>query len=216
MAATFTTVLPPPQALDDLDAWGQLDALPWPLDATVWNTAGIYALTATEAGRSGGALTAGRRLHLSATGAAVSSGSLTGGLVQRFSVTGAAGSGGSLRILRCFPVTLSQEGGASGNVPVRLIRLRVLEGRGRADSGEALIPLRIILAMLEGHAAAGGVIRPGYKGWQWTPLPSTTDGLWVALPSTTDEDLWTALHVSPPGGPGADFDDIWQKVVQWQ
>ena len=42
------------------------------------------------------------------------------------------------------------------------------------------------------------------KGWGWQRLPAAPQSPWVAL------------RVTPPGCPDTDFNDIWQKVVQWQ
>ena len=289
MAATFTPVLSPPQTLETLDVWsdsdtGGLDALPWSLDSAVWNTAGIYALTATETGRASGTLVVGRRLHGAATGKVQTGGTLTllrvfpatlsapgntgeqaalarargitPGTVQGLTSASAtwlrtredtgtdgAASGATLagwltRLLElnspavsfssalwlrtrrdsldttaCSAATLAlwrvrlQAGGGygtTGNAPFELIRLRGLDGLCQACSGEALALLRILHTTLDGHATTDGAIQPEYKGWGWQRLPAAPQSPWVAL------------RVTPPGCPDTDFNDIWQKVVQWQ
>lgn len=46
--AVFTDILPPPQTLENLDNWGNLDSLSWSLDSSIWDVAGIYGLVVSE------------------------------------------------------------------------------------------------------------------------------------------------------------------------
>ena len=46
--SSITAIYPPPQTIDTLPAWGDIDHLPYSLDSAIWLTAGVYGLNLSE------------------------------------------------------------------------------------------------------------------------------------------------------------------------
>lgn len=174
MSAGFLTILPPPQTLDSLDAWGGLDGLPFSLDDARWLSAGLYGLTVNGQGAAREAMLAQSRLRvLALTAGAVSGGSMEGGKVADL-------------------VELAGEGLATGRGALRLAVVRLLRGEGAdgggggdatggPSAGGAARLSRIVTLGAAGAARSRGDFRPGYKGWAWRGEKVAFSPLWREL-----------------------------------
>lgn len=155
--STFYTILPPPQSIDTLDSWGDVDSLRWLLDSEVWTKAGVYGLVASEGGESGERLVGARVRLLSMRGGAETGGSMHG-----------------VKAARVYDISCqasAKSGGAAG-----ICRIMQLEALAEAESGEDIELGRVLFVACNGDAVSGEDIRPTYKGWEWngkTPAPAS-------------------------------------------
>lgn len=154
MGTSRTAIKAPPQSLEALDTWGDLDKLPWSLDDAVWTTAGVYALSLSEIANSGQMVTLVRKKIITLDGSAIGSESAVFASVLEASARGAALSGATVDFIRLRPVYAS------------------LSVTGA--SGEAMTAFRVRCGEPDPADAAGsGQIRPEYKGWGWRRLPDS-------------------------------------------
>ena len=158
--AVLTAVLPPPQSLETLDTWGGLDALAWSLDSAVWETAGMYGLSASEAGTSGNCVSYVRKRGLAMAGRAATSCAVKGNGIVEISGKGGGASSGRLDAGRTLHVggTAFARTAASG-VFLRVSPLPVSEP---ALSGERADGVRVRTAdMARARSASSGVCEGG-------------------------------------------------------
>lgn len=223
--ATYQTILPPPQSVDSLDAWGGLDSLPWSLDSGVWLRAGVYGLLATETAKSADSLKKWTRIRTSDLLQGVAAGGeAEGNIIRDLVISDTAHMEGDQigGVARAIPIApLHAESGES-SVPYRV---RVDEQESKAQSEESLTPFRVRVFVLvdslesrddlilyrirpllaEADALSGETVFPEYKGWLWHEQKQPECGLWDVLQSGTQE--WTQRY----GG-----NSSWRGVVQWQ
>ena len=121
--AEFFDILPPPQSIDALDAWGALDALPASLDDGFWTRAGVYGLSASEKARAGQSFSALRKRCV--------------GLSDK---SAGAASRQTLVVLRVRGDALKEGARASGSVQAE--RERSLSVRGAAESAAGMAFVR--------------------------------------------------------------------------
>lgn len=221
--AKFFDILPPPQSLDSLDAWGALDALSASLDDGFWTRVGVYGLSASEKGRTGQSFSAVRRRGLDLASSARSGGTLSLGRIGALTAEGSALSGGACALSR--DVHLAAQGGAGSrerlaSFRVRLIgaagdavskaradasRLRTLSGTLCAFGTELGVLVRVRLLVVRDAGCSYESLFPEYKGWMWTERETAVSGAWKAMvPEASD---WT---------PVAAGSAEWQGVVEWQ
>lgn len=151
----FFTILPPPQSVDTLDAWGSLDNLPFSLDSAVWQTVGVYGLVASEGGKSGGGLRgASVTRGLACYGSATSAGAMQGAKVAYLAGEGAAKSGGvlSATILR----GVGGRGEARSSGALAFIAIRALFDTEPASSGGDMLGVKVSYLSGSGLAVSGG------------------------------------------------------------
>ena len=150
MGTSRTAIKAPPQSLEALDTWGDLDKLPWSLDDAVWTTAGVYALSLSEIANSGQMVTLVRKKIITLDGSAIGSESAVFASVLEASARGAALSGATVDFIRLHPVYASLSvTGASGEA-VAALRVRDNLLAGEAESGGGVAALRIRTAPLSG------------------------------------------------------------------
>ena len=138
--AEFFDILPPPQSIDALDAWGVLDALPASLDDGFWTRAGVYGLSASEKARAGQSFSALRKRCV--------------GLSDK---SAGAASRQTLVFLRVRGDALKEGARASGSVQAE--RERPLSVRGAAESAAGMAFARL----RDGRAAFSAVSSQGAK-----------------------------------------------------
>ncbi len=181
-------LLPPPQTLDSLNAWGPLDSLPWSLDAAIWETAVIYGLTTgTEAevqealagevrirvlapapapAGSGGGLAPFCTRQLSAAGSAATAEEILGGISVSIPLDPAeAGSGETL-----LPERIRQDAADAQVLSGETLspnRVRSEKHASGSVSGTFAMLFRVRLAEGMAHVAGSAAITPEYKGWNW-------------------------------------------------
>ena len=185
--ATCTEILPPPQSVDTLDAWGSLDELPWSLDSGLWLAAGVYGIVAEASGQAGGELAAWNRIRaVSLTHGAATEEEAEGHVVRSLVLSGTAGMGGDQigGVVRAIPVgpLVAKSGEAFELHRVRTeafsehtrsgeelgpYRVRTGSSEAAAQSGEHFVPCRILTLHASGMARSGQGIFPEYKGWGW-------------------------------------------------
>jgi hypothetical protein len=180
MAAEFYGILLPPQTLESLDNWGDLDRLPLSLDSSSWENAGIYGLTVSEKAHASETAAFVRVCDAGAVHfAAITRGSMTVGRVVHISGSDSASVGQSCEIVRVRPV--SGRGGAytSGHADglrQTVINLapsvavagetaygytvRGITGTATGRSGENVAFVRYRLDALHGEAHAFGKFDP--------------------------------------------------------
>ena len=159
--AVFTDILPPPQSLEHLDNWGDLDGLAWSLDASMWETAGIYGLVASETGHGGGSLAHHRLRGMEASGHAKASCSLEGRVVIEIGGAAGAASDGAFTPFRVLCGALVAEASAaSSDVFLRISPLVVLEP---ALSGGGAAVTRVRLTGNHSSGALSSAVSDGCR-----------------------------------------------------
>ena len=127
--AVFTDILTPPQSLENLDNWGDLDSLSWSLDSTIWETAGIYGLVASETANSTSSFSYRLTRCLALSGDTQTSGEMSGVVVAEIAGGGHSKTGGKLSVDRVQHVSCLASTGSSASIIFERIR------RGEALSG---------------------------------------------------------------------------------
>lgn len=223
--ATYTTILPPPQSVDDLDAWGGLDALPWSLDSGVWISAGVYGIVAAESAVSAENLKKWVRVRTSSILQGVAAGGeAEGNIIRDLVISDSAHMDGEQigGVARAIPIAPIH--GQSGEMfmPYRIrddvvqshaqvgvmftpYRVRTDSPESQAKSAESIIIYRLLMLLAPGSGVSGEFISPEYKGWAWDDIPNYYETSWNAL--ETGQNDWNQI----PGGTSR-----WRGVVQWQ
>lgn len=223
--ADFTAILPPPQSLETLDNWGALDALPFSLDSTVWESAGKYALTVQAGASSGGVLAGGvRRRGIVGTASAVTGGAMLGVCVAYLTLADRAVAGGSMAAVRQIPGVLSGAAAGAGKADIARIfalsgasatagsavsepvRVRLVTGHDASVSGQSEQGLRIRLDSLA-TAAAGG----GNAAWLRYRESSVSGTAVTAEEAAFEHEI--ALLVTEPAVSGGDMDVLRVRLV---
>lgn len=152
----FFTILPPPQSVDTLDAWGSLDSLPYSLDSALWQTVGVYGLVASEGGKSGEALRGTSVTRgLACYGSATSAGAMQGAKVAYLAGEGTAKSGGALSATILRGVGGRGEAHSAGELA--FIAIRALFDTEPATSGGDMLGVKVTYLSGFGDAVSGGV-----------------------------------------------------------
>ena len=160
MAASFSTIKAPPQTLERLDRWGMLDSLPWSLDDSVWSTAGEYALTLSETGKSGQTASFVRKKVITLKGTATATQSSVWASVVLLSGSGTTKAGEQVEAERLRPLYASLSGNCSSAGAVSAIRIRVAKEEGAAACLEKISYVRIRQAALMENAATSEALSP--------------------------------------------------------
>ena len=119
--AVFTDILTPPQSLENLDNWGDLDSLSWSLDSTIWETAGIYGLVVSESAYCADTIKYSLTRGLTLSDTVHASSSMEGNLIAEISGTGESTDEGDLLLGRALHV----RGGATSFASSSDIFLRI-------------------------------------------------------------------------------------------
>lgn len=223
--ATYQTILPPPQSVDSLDAWGELDALPWSLDSGVWLYAGVYGILATEKAKSAGSLKKWTRIRTSDLLQGVAAGGeAEGNIIRDLVISDSAHMDGDQigGVARAIPIAPIH--GQSGEVftPYRVrsdieqshaqsaemftpYRVRTDCPSSLEQSSESIIIYRILTLFASGSGASGESLLPEYKGWAWDDMPKPDATSWNALETCQND--WNQIG----GGKSS-----WRGVVEWQ
>lgn len=223
MPGAFSPILSPPQSIDSIDAWGDLDDLPYSLDSTRWDVIGLYKIVVTDVVRTtetgqgqrtrtdaigGSAVAAGTAdgdalLDVEGMGIASSGEDSVGGITVVIPVEPAAGS--SEQLLLLWRVRPDNPG--SGSVPGELLypyRIRTQSlVSGTHTGGEADV-WRVLMLTCAGVSISGGEVWPEYKGWAWTREAQMEQG-WSPILGTEQD--WRQI-------PGSMSD--WRGIVEWQ
>ena len=103
--AVFTDIIPPPQSLENLDNWGNLDSLLWSLDSVVWESAGIYGLVVSETSKSSSSFSSHITRCLTLSGSARHSGNMSGIVIAGISGNSLSKSEEKLSIIQVHNVS---------------------------------------------------------------------------------------------------------------
>lgn len=156
----FFTILPPPQSVDALDAWGGLESLPFSLDSAVWQSAGVYGLIVSEGGRSGETLNGANRVRsLVLAGSGKSSDEMEGekgASVYEIAGDGQAKSGSKVK----------------ATVLRGLYAVAAAKAAGVADVG------RVLIVAGSGGSESSDDALVGFKGWDWNGEKSPSAPSW--------------------------------------
>ena len=223
--ATYQTILPPPQSVDSLDAWGGLDALPWSLDSGVWLSAGVYGIHAAESAESAESLKKWTRIRTSDLLQGVAAGGeAEGNIIRDLVISDTAHMDGDQvgGVARAIPIAPIH--GQSGEfiTPYRIrddvaqshiqtgatftpYRVRTDCPASLAQSSERIIIYRLLTLFASGSSAFGESLLPEYKGWAWDDMPKPDATSWNAL--ETGQNDWNQIA----GGKSR-----WRGVVEWQ
>ena len=223
--ATYQTILPPPQSVDSLDAWGGLDALPWSLDSGVWLSAGVYGILAAESAESAESLKKWTRIRTSDLLQGVAAGGeAEGNIIRDLVISDTAHMDGDQvgGVARAIPIAPIH--GQSGEfiTPYRIrddvaqshiqtgatftpYRVRTDCPASLAQSSERIIIYRLLTLFASGLSAFGESLLPEYKGWAWDDMPKPDATSWNAL--ETGQNDWNQIA----GGKSR-----WRGVVEWQ
>ena len=223
--ATYQTILPPPQSVDSLDAWGGLDALQWSLDSGVWLRAGVYGILAAESAESAESLKKWTRIRTSDLLQGVAAGGeAEGNIIRDLVISDTAHMDGDQvgGVARAIPIAPIH--GQSGEfiTPYRIrddvaqshiqtgatftpYRVRTDYPESTAQSTEHIIIYRLLTLFASGSSASGESLLPEYKGWAWDDMPKPDATSWNAL--ETGQNDWNQI----PGG-----NSRWRGVVEWQ
>ena len=223
--ATYKTILPPPQSVDSLDAWGELDALPWSLDSGVWLYAGVYGILASESAQAAESLKKWNRVRTSDILQGVAAGGeAEGNIIRDLVISDSAHMDGDQvgGVARAIPIAPIH--GQSGEVftPYRVrsdidqshaqtsetftpYRVRIDCPASLAQSSERIIIYRLLTLFASGSGTSGESLLPEYKGWAWDDMPKPDATSWNAL--ETGQNDWNQIV----GGKSR-----WRGVVEWQ
>ncbi len=153
--AEFFDILPPPQSIDDLDAWGALDALPASLNDGFWTRVGVYGLSASEKARAGQAFSVLRKRCVGLSAGAASRQTLGFLRVRVGELKGNARASGSVKAERKRPLVV--RGAAEGAAGIAFARLRDGSAAFSAVSSQEAKALRVRalgLSAEQGEASA--------------------------------------------------------------
>lgn len=120
--AVFTDILPPPQSLENLDNWGDLDSLSWSLDSTIWDSAGIYGLVVSEPADSTSSFSYHLTRCLALSGDTQTSGAMSGVVVAEIAGDGYSKTDGKLSVGRVQHVSCLASAGSSASIVFERIR----------------------------------------------------------------------------------------------
>ena len=190
--AQFFSIAAPPQSLESLDNWGNVDSLPASLDSPLWNSAGIYGLSIAEQARASVQFVASNIACFAGTLRATSAGALQSSVLKSGTARGAAAGGATLDALRLRfsgGVASARAGGSLLGVGVLymdmggeartsgglhgLLTASVQAGGQGACSGSLGLSFKCLLS-LPGSGRMGGGMELAPKGWNWlacAPLP---------------------------------------------
>ena len=223
--ATYVPILPPPQSVDSLDAWGGLDFLPWSLDSGVWLSAGVYGILAEESAQSADSLKKWVRVRTSDILQGVAAGGeAEGNIIRDLVISDSARMdgeqiGGVARAIPIAPIHCQSseeivpyrvrdgvERGAvaSGNL-FTVYRVRTDIPEEAARSSDMVILFRMLMLLSSGVAEARGSVSPEYKGWSWDGVAEPEHTAWNAM--TIDKNDWEEIRSE---------ESRWRGVVQWQ
>ena len=223
--ATYQTLLPPPQSVDSLDAWGGLDSLPWSLDSGVWLRAGVYGILATESAQSSDSLEKWTRIRTSDLLQGVAAGGeAEGNIIRDLVISDAAHMDGDQvgGVARAIPIAPTHGQSSESFTPYRVrsdidqshaqtsetftpYRVRTDCPASLAQSSERIIIYRLLTLFAAGSGVSGEYLLPEYKGWAWDELHSPDTPVWNAL--ETGQNDWNQIV----GGKSR-----WRGVVEWQ
>ena len=223
--ATYQTILPPPQSVDSLDAWGGLDSLPWSLDSGVWLSAGVYGILASESAQAAESLKKWNRVRTSNVLQGVAAGGeAEGNIIRDLVISDAAHMDGDQvgGVARAIPIAPIHAESGEFFTPYRVrsdieqshaqtsetftpYRVRTDYPESTAQSSEHIIIYRLLTLIASGSGASGESLLPEYKGWAWDDMPKPDATLWDTIEvGQTD---WNQIV----GGKAR-----WRGVVQWQ
>lgn len=131
--ARFFDIAAPPQSLEGLVPWGDLDSLPHSLDSAVWSRAGIYGFEGAVSGQSSQRLEARRISQAVGRFAALASGALRGNGLCELNLSGQARSGGSLALGCEYGVALSAPALGGGGLSFFRVKSAALEASALAS-----------------------------------------------------------------------------------
>lgn len=223
--ATYTPILPPPQSVDTLDAWGVLDGLPWSLDSGVWLKAGVYGVLAAESAASADSLKNWTRIRTSDLLQAVATGGeAEGNIIRALAISGAAHMDGEQigGVARAIPIAPIHGQSGESFTPYRVrsdieqshaqtsetftpYRVHTDYPASMAQSSESIILYRILTLFAFCSGTSGESLFPEYKGWAWDDMPKSDATPWNAL--ETGQNDWNQIV----GGKSR-----WRGVVEWQ
>lgn len=223
--ATYQTILPPPQSVDSLDAWGGLDALPWSLDSGVWLYAGVYGILASESAQAAESLKKWNRVRTSNVLQGVASGGeAEGNIIRDLVLSDSAHMYGEQigGVARAIPIAPIHGQSGESFTPYRVrsdieqshaqtsetfapYRVRTDCPSSLAQSSESIIIYRLLTLFASGSGTSGESLLPEYKGWAWDDLHSPDTPVWNAL--ETGQNDWNQIV----GG-----NSRWRGVVEWQ
>ncbi len=215
MSASFSAILPPPQTIDTLDNWGDLDSLLWSLDGDIWTWCGIYGFTAEQTGKSSQTVKTARIRTQAVTASAKASGSFKGESILDLSGSTDAVAGEDIigGVARAIPVSPAS---ASSSQTFTIRRVRPGSGETEAFSDAEFEPFRVrmdvpgewlaagvsgsetelwrVLQSFIGSASATSdqSIYPEYKGWTWGGERRPEEGDWSLQERRTDD--WSRLR----------------------
>lgn len=161
MSAEFFDILPPPQTVDTLDAWGDLDSLPWSLDSAKWLTVGVYGFLASEGGQSGGKLSVANITRgLELTGAATTSGVMLGVKVSELAGQDTAQSGqtGAVDAIR----GLNGKANAQSGGDLTYLTIRAIFDTEPAVSGGSMLGVKVSYLVGTALAVSGGELEANF------------------------------------------------------
>ena len=223
--ATYQTILPPPQSVDSLDAWGGLDTLPWSLDSGVWLSAGVYGILASETAKSADSLKKWTRIRTSDLLQGVAAGGeAEGNIIRDLVISDSAHMDGDQvgGVARAIPIAPIHGQSGESFTPYRIrddvaqshiqtgstftpYRVRTDCPASLAQSSESIIIYRLLTLFASGSGTSGESLLPEYKGWAWDDMPKPDATSWNAL--DTGQNDWNQI----PGGKAR-----WRGVVEWQ
>ena len=126
--AVFTDILPPPQSLENLTNWGDLDSLLWSLDSEVWESAGIYGLVVSEPSKNSSSFSSHITRCLTLSGSSRHSGNMSGIVIAGISGNSLSKSKEKLSIIRVHNVSCKADAKSSASdIFLRISPLMVSE-----------------------------------------------------------------------------------------
>lgn len=223
--ATYQTILPPPQSVDSLDAWGGLDSLPWSLDSGVWLSAGVYGILASESAQAAESLKKWNRVRTSDILQGVAAGGeAEGNIIRDLVISDAVRMEGDQigGVARAIPIAPLHAESGEFFTPYRVrsdieqshaqtsetftpYRVRTDCPSSLAQSSESIIIYRLLTLFTSGSGTSGEYLLPEYKGWSWDDMPKPDATSWNAL--EVGQNDWNQI----PGG-----NSRWRGVVEWQ
>ena len=223
--AHYQKILPPPQSVDSLDAWGGLDYLPWSLDSGVWLSAGVYGILASESAQAAESLKKWNRVRTSNVLQGVAAGGeAEGNIIRDLVISDSAHMDGDQvgGVARAIPIAPIHGQSGESFTPYRVrngieqsnaqtsetftpYRVRTDYPASLAQSAEHIIIYRLLTLFASGSGAAGESLLPEYKGWAWDDMPKPDATSWNAL--ETGQTDWSQIA----GGKSR-----WRGVVEWQ
>ena len=223
--ATYQTILPPPQSVDSLDAWGGLDSLPWSLDSGVWLYAGVYGILAAESAESAESLKKWTRIRTSDLLQCVAAGGeAEGNIIRDLVISDTAHMDGDQigGVARAIPISPIHGQSGESFTPYRVrsdieqshaqtsetftpYRVRTDCPASLAQSSERIIIYRLLTLFASGSGASGESLLPEYKGWAWDDMPKPDATLWNTLEAGQND--WNQIACGK---------SRWRGVVEWQ